>query len=420
MHSSLAFRLASSNIRREHKFYLPYILASTGIVMMFYMMSFMWTSSGIKPGEGGYVVQFVMKFGLIVIGLFSAIFMMYINNFLMKRRSNEMGIYSILGMDKKNISGILGAETLISSSISIISGIVLGIIFSRLCTMILRRMLDLSISDTPVLSVKGIVITAVFFAALFTFLLLRNCMHLRFTSVIDMLHGSDDGEREPKNKVILSLIGIAALAAGYTMALTIDNPVSSLRRFFFAVILVISGTYLLFTTVSIAVLKLLKRNKKYYYKPEHMTAVSGLLFRMKQNAVGMANICVLSTIVLVTVSTTFCLQQGIDHTIDNVVPYQASFMVRMDSGSTDTMSDSRTARVMSGIENAASKNNVKITKSKVFSALTFNAKINTKKGTLYLRTKGATRVSPTVFVITESGYNKLTGKNVDLKKNEGI
>ena len=260
-----------------------------------------------------------MGLGGVIIGLFSIVFLFYINSFLMKRRRKEIGLYNILGMEKRHIGRILFMENLMTSVFSIVVGLACGILFSRLVFLLVCKILG---ATTPIrfgISGISIIATIAVFGVIFLLILLRNQMRIHLSKPIELLTGSNTGEKEPKTRKILSVAGVICLAAGYGISISITDPLKAILLFFVAVVLVIIGTYLLFTTVSIAVLKALKRNKNYYYKPQHFTAVSGMLYRMKQNAVGMANICILSTMVLVMVSTTVCMQFGVKDAVNSMV-----------------------------------------------------------------------------------------------------
>ncbi len=309
------WKLALTNLKNHRQVYLPYLLSSTGICMMFYMLYSL--GAGIElQGEdrmyGGSTVSLMMFYGVIVIGVFAVLFLFYTNSFIMKRRKKELGLYNILGMEKLHIARVIFRETLISAGVTILLGLGLGVLFSKLMFLALGKLLRVEIPIAFVIPPKGLLTTAILFFCIFLCTMLYNILQVRLSKPIELLHGSAVGEKEPRAHWLLALLGAASLAAGYYIAVSIQNPIDALLWFFIAVILVIAGTYLLFMTSITAILKLLKKSRRFYYKANHFTTVSGMLYRMKQNAVGLASICILFTCLLVTVSTTLSLYSGME------------------------------------------------------------------------------------------------------------
>ncbi|NMC56186.1 MAG: ABC transporter permease [Eubacteriaceae bacterium] len=313
-------KLALSNIKKNGKFYFPYILTCIGTIMMFYIMCFIVTNDGISKMSGSIYIKTIMIFGTIIIGIFATIFLFYTNSFLIKRRKKEFGLFNILGMDKRNLGRVLGIENLIVASAGLIAGLLCGILFSRLMIMILAKLLKFNISFGFQISVLAVAITVIVFTSIFILIYLNTLRQLHFSKPIELLYGSNVGEREPKTKWVLASFGAISLLSGYYIAITTNSPLAAIGLFFIAVLLVIIGTYLLFIAGSIALLKILRKNKSYYYQTNHFTTISGMLYRMKQNAVGLANICILSTMVLVMISTTVCLYLGFDDALRNLYP----------------------------------------------------------------------------------------------------
>ncbi|MGM9974560.1 MAG: ABC transporter permease [Clostridiaceae bacterium] len=320
MHKIFYPKLAVDNIKKNKRTYVPYILTGIGMVMMFYMISGLSFSKKIKAMAGGPQMQQILFLGMIVIGFFSAIFLFYTNSFLMKRRKKELGLYNILGMEKKHIGRIIFYETIIVYALSIVFGLLLGAVFSKALELLLFRIVHFQVSYSYEIIPKAIVVTAVLFSGIYFLILLNSLRHIIVSKPIELLKGGQVGEREPKTKWLLALIGFGTLAYGYYISVTIKDPLTALVMFFVAVILVIIGTYLLFMTGSIVVLKLLRKNKGYYYKTNHFISVSGMLYRMKQNSAGLANICILSTAVLVMLSSTISLYIGMEDVIRSRYP----------------------------------------------------------------------------------------------------
>ena len=269
---------------------------------------------------GTEYLSFILVLGCVVIAIFSAIFLFYTNSFLMKRRQKEIGLYNILGMGKGNIASVLFFETLFVALITLICGLGLGILLSKLTLLLLCKLVGFAVPYGFEISIRGILYSAVLFCGIFLLILISNLVRIKLSNPIELLHGGNVGEKEPKTKWILAILGILTLGAGYWIAIVTEAPLQAIMLFFVAVILVIIGTYLLFTATSIAMLKRLKSKPNYYYQTKHFIPVSGMIYRMKQNAVGLANICILATMVLVMVSGTVCLYLGSEGALKNVYP----------------------------------------------------------------------------------------------------
>ena len=320
-------RLAWQNVRKNYRVTVPYMLSGAGIIMMYYMIYAIKMGCDAAEMLGARTVAATMGFGVIVIGIFAAIFIFYTNSFLMKRRKRELGLYNILGMEKRHIGMVILTETMITFLISLAFGLGLGIAFSKLFFLILDHLMAAA-SPIPFLIPAGaIVSTVLLFGVIYLVTALYNILQVRLSKPIELLHSSSVGEKEPKARWFLALIGVALLGAGYYLALTIEDPVMALLLFFVAVVLVILGTYLLFIVGITALLKLLKKNKGFYYQTKHFTTLSGMLYRMKQNAAGLASICILFTCLLVTVSTTFSLYTGVEDMVAGRNPNDINFEI---------------------------------------------------------------------------------------------
>ncbi|MCI9077443.1 MAG: ABC transporter permease [Lachnospiraceae bacterium] len=308
--NKLYIKLMATNIRNGKRFYLPYILSGILIVTLFYNIQAIYYNEGLSSMAGGNDVKKIMSLGSNVIGIFSFIFIFYTNSFIMKRRKKDIGIYNILGMEKRHIAKELFVETMAISITIIICGLVTGIIFDKFLMMFLYKLLGFETSIKFIISGRAICNSLILFIILYFMVMVYNVMQVKISNPIELLRGSNVGEKEPKTKVLMAITGFLCIGTGYYIAITTQNPIAALTLFFVAVLLVIIGTYCLFTSGSIALLKILRNNKNYYYKKKHFTAVSGMIYRMKQNAAGLANICILSTMVLVMVSTTVSMYIG--------------------------------------------------------------------------------------------------------------
>lgn len=320
-------RIAMTNLRKNSNIYIPFVLTAIGTIIMFYNACALAFNEATGTGQAAVL----MLLGTIVTGIFSTVFLFYTNSFLVKRRKKEWGLYHVLGMEKKHIAKISMWETIFIALFSLVTGIILGIIFSKLFTLILYNILALPPKYGFEIAPFNIAITVLCFLGIFTLILLNSVVVVYRSNPIELLKGSNVGEKEPKTNWIVALIGLIALTTGYIMALTTDNPMDAIPNFFMAVLLVIIGTYCLFSAGSIALLKLLKKNKNYYYKTNHFTAISGMIYRMRQNAMGLASICIMSTAVLVMISTSVSLYMGIEDMVSESHPYDVTIMLDYDT-----------------------------------------------------------------------------------------
>ena len=308
-------RLALDNIRKNARTYIPYILSCVFTVAMTYILYMLPEDPGLTGTRGEITIRSTLVLGSFVVTIFAVIFLFYTSSFLTKRRRKEFGLLNVLGMEKKHLAKMMFFETLFVGLFSAVVGLALGVALSKLVLLFLLKLLDFDVAFGLTFSLKAALITLFLFAVIFLLILLNNIRLVHFASPVELLRGDKVGEREPKAKWLLVLIGVLTLGAGYLMAVTIQNPLEALMFFFVAVVLVIIGTYCLFTAGSIAVLKLLKRNRHYYYQPEHFISVSGMMYRMKQNAIGLGNICILSTMVLVMLSATSTMFIGTESSL---------------------------------------------------------------------------------------------------------
>ena len=333
MRKSLYPRLAAQSLKLNRRFFVPYILSLMGNVASFYIMSALVNDPGVQdmtPGRtnGYYYVQMMMSMGMFVAFVFSVIFVFYINGFLMKQRKRELGLYNILGMGKNHIAALMLLEGLYVGVIGIAGGLAVGMLLHKLVTLLLYRALDFGVPLGFYISWKGLTETAILFAGLIAATVLVNLVKIQVSRPIELLRGGNVGEREPKTRWLMTLLGILTLGGGYFIAVRTSSGVETIAFYFVAVFLVIIGTYCLFTAVSIFVLKALRRNKKFYYRTGPFISVSGMLYRMKQNAVGLANICILCTMVMVMISGTLSLWLGTEDISRRLHPSDLQIRVR--------------------------------------------------------------------------------------------
>lgn len=344
-------KLAFSSMRKNKRFYLPYILTCIGMVMMQYIIVFLSVTPVFSKMPGAGSLQMMLGLGGYIIGIFSVIFLFYTNSFLMRRRRKEFGLYNILGMGKFNIGRVLFWETVLTAAIALSVGLGLGIVLSKAAELSLMNMLHGDISYTISVSGKAIMTTLLCFLAIFALLMVNSLVKLSISSPISMLRSENVGEKKPKGNWLLGLIGLLFVGGAYYMALTIKNPLSALMWFFVAVIMVIVGTYMLFISGSVLMCNILKKNKKYYYNPKHFVSVSSMAYRMKRNGAGLASICILGTMVLVMIASTSCLYFGAEDAMGSRYPREINSTVTFEDPS--EMSEENVAILREKAETAA-------------------------------------------------------------------
>ena len=313
-------KLAARSIKNNRQFYLPYILTVIGTCAAMYILYALnfdpgFDQLGAGTTNGQAYVQFFMQLGIVMVSLFCFIFLVYTNSFLMKRRTKELGLYSVLGMGKKNIAGILVFESLYIAVIGIVLGLALGVLLHKLMMLLLYWLMRLPAPFGFAIQVKAMVNTSVFFVVIIFLTLILNLWRVGRSKPVELLRGGNVGEKEPRINWLVVVIGVLTLGGGYFIAVWVKDSVTAIAFYFVAVFLVIIGTYCLFTSLSILALKALKKNKRYYYKSKHFISVSGMLYRMKRNGVGLANICIIATMVMVMISGTLSLYLGCDEVV---------------------------------------------------------------------------------------------------------
>ncbi len=400
-------RLALQNIRKNGKFYFPYLLAFLGCVCGMYLILSLSTGDGIANLRGGEYVAGFMTFGTGIVGLFAAIFLFYTNSFLIKRRKRELGLYNILGMEKRHIAKVLFLESFFIAFAGIVIGLGLGVALDKLMILLVSAIIQ---SDVPFgfsISWTGILTCLLLFGAIWICTLLYNLARIQLSKPVELLRSENVGEREPKTRWLVTIFGILCLGAGYAMAVLITDPIASMALYFVAVILVVIGTYCLFIGVSVFVLKALRKWKRFYYKPNHFINVSGMIYRMKQNGVGLANICILSTMVLVAVSTTVSLyvgiQGGLPTTDFTIQPYNSVYQ----SISADSMQEVA--------QEAAEEQG--LTVSDFNGAITLDISAAQNGDSEFYFDDNSTSVSILVF-LTQDEYNRSAQQPVSLQPGE--
>lgn len=406
MNNFIYEKLAVTNLKNNRKTYVPYIFTGVLTVMMFYIIDALSRGKGITQDT----LKICLQYATGVIIVFAVIFLFYTNSFLIKRRKKEIGVYNILGMGKRHIARMMAVETILTAGISILGGLVFGIIFGKLMYLLLLKILHNSVDMQFSVNGTAIVQTVILFAGIFLLTYLYNILQIQLVNPVELLHGGNQGEKEPKSRWLLVIVGVAALGNGYWIALTTEAPLEVLLKFFVAVVCVIIGTYALFIAGSIVVLKILRKNKAYYYNPKHFTSVSGMIYRMKQNGAGLANICVLSTMVLVMVSTTVSLYAGMEDILDSRFPRDVSIVCN----EADTNKEETLQRL---IKEQCEKAGVKITDRVWYRYGSMNAVLKGDK------LENVDQYYPDnhfyyVEMMTQDEYNRIEKRNVSLEEQE--
>ncbi|AOR24452.1 ABC transporter permease [Clostridium taeniosporum] len=411
MSNSFYLKLANTNLKKNGKTYFPYIIASICAVVTFYTMKGIALNEGLNVMRGSEQVKMMLEFTSNVIAIFSIIFLFYTNSFLIKRRTKELGLYNILGMEKKHIYKVIFFETLIVWILSLILGLIGGIILGKLLFLILLNLIKFKVTLAFSISVPAIISTIKIFTLIFTAILIKNFIQVKFSNPIKLLKGGEKGEKVPKTSKILAVSGIIELILGYGIAVTVKSPIEALQLFFIAVLLVMAGTYSTFRAGSIAILKLLKKNKKFFYKPNNFISISSMIYRMKQNAVGLANICILSTAVLLTISTTVCLYIGQEDNLKNHNPKDIN--ISIDNGNKENIES-----INHVINEEVKYNNINLDNKIEFNYINM---LTIKDGDSFKITKKDMSNISKLFsldFLTVDDYNAMEEKEISLKNNE--
>lgn len=409
-------RLAWSNVRKNYRLYVPSILTGAGLNAVFYIILTLAADDRLGEVKGGRYLTDLMPMGTIVVGLLSLILILYTNSFIIKQRKREFGLYNILGMEKRHVGRILFWETAISGGFAVVLGAMGGVVFYKLCTLIICRILKVeSVLGFYYVSASTLIPSMAYFCGLYLLTCVLNRISIARMKPIELLKSQSTGEKEPKTKFFLLIVGILALGAGYYIALTTKEPLKALTLFFVAVMLVVIGTYCLFITGSIAVLKLLKKNKGYYYQKNHMIAVSGLLYRMKQNAEGLASIAIMATMVLVMMSSTVSLYAGIEDTLETWFPHQIYLTAGYYVG--DDYQKIPNDDLFGMMQETAEEQNLTITYHGQQRYL--ECAFGYENGEMLLqRTNEFTPDVVMCFFMTQEDYESLTGETLNLSGNE--
>ena len=413
MHKGIFSRLAKQKIRNNKSTYIPYIITCIFCIAMIYMMEFLRDCPTLDQAvRQADEVRMIVFTGEIVVEIFCIIFLIYSNSFLMKRRQKEIGLYNILGLERNHIGIVMFLETIITSIGSLAGGIAAGIIGSKLALLLLLKLLHIPSVLGFYISVKGIFTCLFMFGIIFLMILFLNLAKIHLSRPVELLRGNNTGEKEPVAKWLMALIGFICLGAGYYLAVTTESPIKAITIFLLAVILVMAGTYLLFTAGSIVILKFLRRRKSFYYRTGNFISISGMLYRMKQNAIGLASICILSTGVLLMIAMTVSSYFGMNDIMLNRYPYDVDMSVT-------SISEEECQTAIEAFEKAIADNKVPVEKS--VEEIYLDIVCSKNGDQILIKPANTIRNSDSVLVLSlldQAEYERLTGISANLNDGE--
>ena len=412
-------RLAWSGMKNNRRLFVPYILAAAGTAAVFYIMFYLASGDLLDGMRGGTAAQSTLSFGVFVIVAFALLFLFYCNSFLVRRRYKEFGLYSILGMNKHNISRILAWETLLTALLSLIGGIFIGALLSKLAEMIFLHMLGGTAEYSLHISLPAIKYMLLYFGGIFALIYISSLIKLHRSTAVELVHSESYGEKPVKANPVLGIAGIVLLSAAYILAVSIKEPLQALTIFFIAVIMVIVGTYLVFISGSVLLCKILQKNKRYYYTPRHFVSVSSMTYRMKRNGAGLASICILATMVLVTISSTCCLYFGMVDSVNARYPRDINVTFGYDASTslTEEKADALRDKLIAALGDTERKNILdfrQLSMSGVFENGVFDISERFSGSSDIIDYGKITNLR----IVSLSDYNRISGKSETLAENE--
>lgn len=416
MRGGFYIRLAKDGILKNRKLYFPYILTCICMVMMFYIIYYLGMCADFKSLRGGDMLQAILSVGVFVIMVFALIFLYYTNSFLIRRRQKEFGLYNILGMGKRSLIRILIWENILVGIVSIAAGLIFGVVFSKLGELAGMRLLGGELGFAIHVEAAPIIFTSVFFLALFFLIMLRMIFYIFRLRPVELLKSENVGEKPPRANWVLAVLGLIILVGAYYLAVAVIDPMSAIVMFMLAVIMVIIATYLLFIAGSVALCKLLQKNNKYYYRTRHFVSLSSMVYRMKRNGAGLASICILSTMVLVTLSSTVCLFAQTEDGVQKRYPYD----IAMEFGSDDYAETQAYHDAVGEVlaEYGETAQNVESFHLYSVAGLQYKDTLNLSQTAPVEAGVGEVESIRSVYVIELEDYNRMTGSNAELSEDE--
>ena len=424
MRAELYPKLAWDGIRKNKRFYLPYILTCIGMIMMFYIIHYLAAMQTLSNMPGGDSMKTILGFGVWVIVLFAAIFLFYTNSFLMRRRQKEFGLYNMLGMGKNHLSILLFWENLILFIISMFLGLLGGILLSKMAELFLTMLIGGEVTYTLRIDMEAFKVTWIIFVSIFVLIFTKGLFQIRTSSAIALIKSENYGEKPPKANYLLGIAGIIILAVAYYIALSIKSPLTALSWFFIAVCMVIIATYLLFICGSVMLCKLLQKNKNYYYKPNHFVSVSSMAYRMKRNGAGLASICILSTMVLVIMMGSGSLYVGKEDSLNTRYPHDFTISVDyLTEGDSQLYSKEKEDAFYAQIDNVLNNLNVPIQNKETslstnVTGLLYNGKLILDPYTVDSANTDTMEYVTQIYLVSLDEYNQSMDTQKTLNNNE--
>ena len=409
-------KIAADGIRKNGRIYVPYIVTSILMIAVFYIMHLLGYSDIMKGFSGSGTAREMLQFGSGIMAIFGTIFLFYTQSTLIKGRFKEFGIYSVLGMNKRNLIKLIFCETVMTWAMSMTGGLLIGIGLSKLAELGFEKMIEAEINYGFIISGESLVKTFIVYSIIFGLIFLNAARQILFSRTINLVNSDKAGEKPPKANWVVGILGLLILLAGYAIALKIESPLSALLFFFVAVILIIIGTYLVLIAGSVLLCRILQKNKNYYYKTNHFVSVSSMAYRMKRNGAGLASICILLTMILVTISSTAALYFNREESLRNHYPSQIDIMAHND-GLFENYKDAA-ARLESDINKVAEKSGTKVIDPKTLCHYSLSGYLD-DKGAVDIELDPYATLSMTmdydrvvsVYFCDIEDYNRLTNKN---------
>ena len=421
MKGLLSIRLAWSGIRKNRKLYVPYLLTVIGMVMMSYIMQALSYAPALHAMKGGSNLEAILSLGKLVIAVFAAIFLLYTNSFLIRRRYREFGLYNVLGMDKNALSKVVVWENLIVAVIGLAVGLALGSLLYKLAELGLVNMVLGQVDDSFVVEPEALKFTLVIFAVIFALIMARSLVQVRRSNPLELLHSEAAGEKPPRANYLLGLLGVALLGGAYYMAVTISNALSAFTWFFVAVLMVIAGTYLVMISGSVVLCRLLQKWKGYYYKKQHFVSVSSMAYRMKRNGAGLASICILATMVLVMISSTGSLYIGAEDAIAVRYPYDSTVKLYFDR--LDELDDRNVEKIQRTMERTLEAQKVTPTAEKIFRYVSVSgALLEDRLVTDFTEVNAVMNYNQvySLYLLSQADYNQMYGTDIALQPGQAM
>ena len=421
MKGLLSIRLAWSGIRKNRKLYLPYCLTIIGMVMMSYIMQALSYAPALHAMKGGSNLEAILSLGKLVIAVFAAIFLLYTNSFLIRRRYREFGLYNVLGMDKNALSKVVVWENLIVAVIGLAVGLALGSLLYKLAELGLVNMVLGQVDDSFVVEPEALKFTLALFAIIFALIMARSLVQVRRSNPLELLHSEAAGEKPPRANYLLGFLGVALLGGAYYMAVTISNALSAFTWLFVAVLMVIAGTYLVMISGSVVLCRLLQKWKGYYYKKQHFVSVSSMAYRMKRNGAGLASICILATMVLVMISSTGSLYIGAEDAIAVRYPYDST--VKLYFGRLDELDDRNVEKIQRTMERTLEAQKVTPTAEKIFRYVSVSgALLEDRLVTDFTEVNAVMNYNQvySLYLLSQADYNQMYGTDIALQPGQAM